>query len=178
VGLTGTFASGKDTVAEYLQKMGFEHFSLSDEIRKIAAERGLGISRDELRNLGNDIRSEFGADYLPKRVLKRAKSAKVLISSIRQPAEIEYLKRRGDFVLIAVDAPVEIRFKRLKKRNRPGDPKTIKELIEKEKKEMQSNGKNAQKLHECMLKADEIIINDGDFKKLYKEVDRVLARRS
>jgi len=178
IGLTGTFASGKDTVAEYLEKRGFEHFSLSDEIRKIASERKIITTRDNLRELGNTLRNEFGADYLPKRVLKRAKGKKILISSIRQPAEINYLKKRGNFVLIAVDAPIEIRFKRLKRRSRSGDPKTLRGLIEKEKKEMQSKGKNVQKLHECMLRADYIVVNDGNFNELYKEVDRVLSKRT
>jgi len=177
IGLTGTFASGKDTVADYLEKRGFEHFSLSDEIREVAAKRGIEATRDNLRELGNSLRDEFGADYLPKRALKKAKSDKILISSIRQPAEINFLRKQKDFILIGINAPIEVRFERLKKRDRFGDPRTLEELKEKEEKEMQSGGKNVQKLHECMESADYVVINDGNFDKLYKEVDRVLSKR-
>ena len=176
IGITGTFASGKDTIADYLEEKGFEHFSLSDELREIAKEKGIDPTRDNLRELGNASRDEFGPDYLPKRVLQRAKSDKVLISSIRQPAEIEFLKKQEDFILIGVDAPIEMRFERLKKRNRPGDPRTLEGLKEKEEKEMQSKGKNCQKLHQCMQMADFTIANDGNYQELYKEVDRVLSK--
>lgn len=178
IGLTGTFASGKDTVADYLEKRGFEHHSLSDEIRKVAAERDIETTRDNLRELGNSLRDEFGPDYLPKRVLKKVRSDKILVSSIRQPAEVAFLRKQKNFILIGIDAPIEVRFERLKKRDRFGDPRTLEELKEKEEKEMQSGGKNAQKLHECMESADYVIINDGNFSKLYKEVNRVLSKRT
>lgn len=176
IGLTGTFSSGKDTVADYLENKGYEHFSLSDEIRTVAAERGIETTRDNLRELGNSLRDEFGPDYLPKRVLERAKSDKVLISSIRQPAEIDFLEKKKDFILLAIDAPIKMRFERMKKRARPGDPVTLDELKEKEQKEMESKGENAQKIHECIARADYVIENDGNFEKLYKEVDRVLSK--
>ena len=176
IGITGTFASGKDTIADYLEDKGFEHFSLSGELREIAKEKEIEPTRDNLRYLGNSVRDEFGPDYLPKRVLQRAKTDRVLISSIRQPAEIEFLKKQKDFFLIGVDAPIELRFERLKKRNRPGDPGTLEELKEKEEKEMQSKGKNCQKLHQCMQMADRTIVNDGNYQELYKEVDRVLSK--
>lgn len=175
IGITGTFASGKDTVAEYLEGRGFEHFSLSDELRKIAKEQNIEPTRDNLRELGNSIRDKFGPDYLPRKVLSKAKSDKVLISSIRQPAEIAFLRKQKNFVLLGIDAPIEMRFERLRKRNRPGDPKSLEELKEKEAKEMQNDSANAQKLHECMSSVDYIILNNGDFNKLYKEVDRVLS---
>ncbi len=39
LGITGTFAAGKDTVAEYLKTKGFSVFSLSDAIRDECAAR-------------------------------------------------------------------------------------------------------------------------------------------
>lgn len=47
IGITGTFAAGKDTVADYLKEKGFEHFSLGEELTDIANERGLAVSRDK-----------------------------------------------------------------------------------------------------------------------------------
>lgn len=40
IGLAGTFASGKDTLAKRLiETFGYEHASTSDMVRKIALER-------------------------------------------------------------------------------------------------------------------------------------------
>ncbi|OQA52159.1 MAG: hypothetical protein BWY43_00614 [candidate division WS2 bacterium ADurb.Bin280] len=174
VGITGTFAAGKDAVAEYLEEKGFEHFSLGHEIVDVAKERGIEPTRDNLRILGNALREEHGSDYLPKRVLEKSTKENVAIAGIRQPGEIEYLRNKPDFILIAVDAPIELRFERMKDRAREGDPQTIEELAEKEKKEMESEGKNVQKIHECMELADYKIVNNGTFEDLHKEVDNAI----
>lgn len=175
IGLTGTFAAGKDTVAEHLMTKGFEHHSTGDQIREIAEQRKIKQNRDVLRELGNELRDKFGSEYLCRRIIEeKAKTDKVVISGIRQPGEIEYLRTLGNFHLIAVDAPIEMRFERMKLRNREGDPKTLEELVEKERKEMESAGANAQRIHECMQMADSLVINDGDKEALDKKTDEIL----
>lgn len=174
IGITGTFAAGKDAVADYLESKGFEHFSLGHEIVDVAKERGIESTRDNLRILGNALREQFGSDYLPKRVLEKSTKEDVAIAGIRQPGEIKFLKTKPDFLLIAVDAPIELRFERMRERAREGDPQTIEELAEKEKKEMESEGKNVQKIHECMEMADYKIVNNGSFEELHKEVDNAI----
>lgn len=177
IGLTGTFAAGKDTVAEYLVEKGFEHHSTGDQIREIAEERGIKQNRDVLRELGNELRDKYGSEFLCRRIIEeKAKTDKVVISGIRQPGEIEYLRELGHFHLIAVDAPVEVRFERMQQRNREGDPKTIEEMVEKERKEMESAGPNAQRIHECMQLADSLLINDKDREELHEKVDEVLEK--
>ena len=177
IGLTGTFAAGKDTVAEYLGEKGFEHYSCGDQIREIAAERGLEPTRDVLRELGNELRDTKGSEFLARRIIEqKAKTDKVAISGIRQPGEIKYLRGLGKFYLIAVDAPVEIRFERMSERSREGDPKTLEEMVDKERQEMESASPNAQKIHECMELADALVINDGNREQLDRKVDEVLKK--
>lgn len=176
IGVTGTFSAGKDTVADYLAEKGFEHFSLGDEIREIAKERGIEGNRDAQRKLGNDLRDEFGPAYLAQRVIKKKAKDNVVIAGIRQPAEIEYLETLPDFNLIAVDAPIEIRFQRMQARKRPGDPETLQDLITKEEKEMNSTDKNAQKISECMALADFTIVNDGNMNRLDRDIDEILNK--
>ncbi|MCX6809626.1 MAG: AAA family ATPase [Candidatus Berkelbacteria bacterium] len=175
IGLTGTFAAGKDTVADYLEKSGFEHFSTGEEVAEIAREKGIETTRDNLRELANDLRDKYGPEFLSRRVMeKKAKTDRVVVTGLRQPGEIKYLKTFPNFFLISVDAPAEIRFERMKERNRPGDPKTLKDMITKEKKEMESAGKNAQRIHECIVMADYHLVNGGDLPTLYKHTDEVL----
>jgi len=177
IGLTGTFAAGKDTVADYLEKDGFEHFSTGEEVAEIAREMGIETTRDNMRELANKLRDEYGPEYLSRRVIEqKAKTDKIVVTGLRQPGEVKYLSTLPNFHMIAIDAPVELRFERMKKRNRPGDPTSIGAMREKEQKEMESKGKNAQKIHECIEMAEYKIINDGDFKDLYKEVDDVIGK--
>jgi len=176
VGLTGTFASGKDTVAEFLIKDGFEHHSLSDELREVAKERGVEPSRENMQKLGNVLRDESGDDYLARRAMKKAKSDQLVVSSVRQPGEVEYLKKQPDFYMVAVDAPVEERFKRMQKRARAGDPQTLEEMKEKEAREMASKENNAQQVQKCLEMADYTIINDGTYGDLKRKTDDVIRK--
>ena len=176
IGLTGTFAAGKDTVAEYLETKGFENYSTGDVVREIAQKKGIKLTRDNQRELANKLRDEFGPEFLSREIIeKKAKTDKIAVSGLRQPGEIEYLKGLGDFYLIAVDAPVEARFERMAIRKRKGDPKTLKEMVEKEKKEMESTGDNAQRIHQCMQMADKLVMNEGDRELLHKRVDEALS---
>lgn len=177
IGITGTFAAGKDTVADHLEKIGFEHFSCGEQVREIAVERGIEPTRDNMREVGNQLRDEKGSDFLAKRIIEqKAKTDRIVITGIRQPGEIKYLQDLGDFYLIAVDAPIELRFERMQARKRPGDPETLEELREKEAKEMQSSGPNAQRINECMEMADFHLVNDGDMEKLGHAVDEIVEK--
>ena len=80
-------------------------------IREHLRKRGLDASRDNLIAAGNALRRRYGADILARRVLKKVQG-KAVIDSIRNGREVACLKKQPGFVLAAVDAPVEIRFKR------------------------------------------------------------------
>ena len=118
IGITGWFASGKDVVSDYLKQKGFIVFSLSDFLREELSNRGVELSRDNLRNVGNELRQKFGPNYLAKVALKKIQKStnqNFAISSIRQPAEVAELKKMPDFSLWEISAPAKIRFNRLKK---------------------------------------------------------------
>ncbi|MDR2427358.1 MAG: AAA family ATPase [Endomicrobium sp.] len=69
IGLTGSYCSGKDTVADYIsQKHGYKHFSLSDVIREIMKEAGLEPTRENLITFGTNLREENGNGVLAKKV--------------------------------------------------------------------------------------------------------------
>ena len=71
IGLTGKNGAGKTEVSQYLVSRGFEYHSLSDEIREEVKKRGMEITRDVLTEVGNELRSQFGAGVLAERVLRR-----------------------------------------------------------------------------------------------------------
>jgi len=145
LGVTGYFAAGKDTVAEILTKNDFKHISLSDMIREELRRKDLEITIPNLRRVGNDLRENNGPGILGERAAEvLADADRAVVTSIRHPAEVEALRKLGNFTMIFVDAPVELRFKRSRDRERPGDPETLDDFIAQEKQQMQSDDANAQ----------------------------------
>lgn len=176
IGLTGPNASGKGEAAGYLKSKGFEYISLSDILREEAGHRGIEPSRENLIKLGNEMRSENGPSILASLSIKKLKDkGSYIIDSIRNPGEIETLRKIKGFRLVGIDAPVEIRFKRCLDRKRPGDPKTLSEFIEKEEKENIDRAAN-QQLGKCLKLADKIIINDSTLENFYKIIDETIEK--
>jgi|WetSurMetagenome_2_1015567.scaffolds.fasta_scaffold288693_2 dephospho-CoA kinase len=172
IGLTGTNSAGKGEVAAYLASKGFEYFSLSDELREIMKAKGIATTRENMISEGRKLRKEKGLGYLAELVLKKA-GKNAIADSIRNKGEVLALRKREDFILIAVDAPLEIRFHRAKERSRIGDGETLADFKAKQEKEM--HGSDAeQNLSECMKMADFTIINDSTKAKLYKKVEDAL----
>ncbi len=176
IGVTGTMASGKDTTSAYLQEKGFFHFSLSDAIRAECDKRGLPKDRDTLRNLGNELREKQGADILAKMAIETlaAQGAKnAVITSIRNPEEIKLLKKQGNFIFLAVNAPVELRYERAKSRHRESDFIDFETFKNQEEAEM-AGGPGKQNLAEVIKMADHILINDGTVEDLRKKINNII----
>jgi dephospho-CoA kinase len=176
IGLTGTISSGKSTVAQILVKKGFEHHTYSDILRREAKKRSIIATRINLQKLGNQIKKEsknFG--ILSKLIIENSKSEKIIADGIRTVDEIKELKKYPNSHVIAVDAPQIIRFKRLAKRKRTGDPLTFKEFKKIDDHENEGLSKG-QEINKCISKADFVINNSEDINKLKKEIDSILTR--
>ena len=175
IGLTGANASGKGEAASYLQSKGFAYYSLSDILRKEAGARHIEPSRGNLISLGNELRKKIGPSVLADLAAKKIRNKKknCIIDSIRNPFEIRALRKLNGFTLIGIDAPAEIRFKRLIARNRPGDPGALEEFIEKEKKENITSSTN-QQLENCLKAADFLIVNDSTIEELHKRIEEAI----
>lgn len=182
IGLTGKNAAGKGEAASYLKSKGFIYYSLSDALREEATKKGLEHSRENLINMGNDLRKRYGSNYLAiqindkiKRQLKHNKNQNFVIDSIRSPYEAKELMKNNNFVLVGIDAPIELRFKRLLERNRSGDAKTLDEFKKQEQRENLKNKAN-QQLDATLKLAQEIIINDSTLTELHDKVNNLVNK--
>jgi dephospho-CoA kinase len=172
IGLTGTNSAGKGEVAAYFKKKGYAYFSLSDLIREELRKIGKEATRDNLIKMGNELREKGGHDILARLVMEKVED-KSVIDSIRNPGEVEYLRAQKNFVLLAVDAPVETRYERAKLRGRAESASTLQEFINKEAEEMTDREKG-QQLHNCMKMADFLVTNDGSLKDLHRKLEELL----
>ncbi len=175
IGLTGKNGSGKGEVARFLTDSGYEYFSLSDAVRDEIAARGEEVTRDRLIATANRLRAEHGAGVLAERILaKLGPEVHAVVDSIRNPFEVEALRRRRDFFLVAVDADPEIRFERVKARGRENDPTTYEAFLELEAKEAHSPDPTTQQLNRTAEMADAVVSNDGTVEELREQVRQVI----
>lgn len=171
VGVTGYLASGKDTIAEMLISKGFNHYSLSDELRSILKDRGIEITRENLQQIGNELREKYGSEYLAERVIEKAKKPAV-ITSIRSVGEASFLKSRG-MKLIFVDAPIKLRYERIIRRKREGEEVLTFDQFKAQEDVEKGASSSSQQLHLVAKLADFMIINNGTLEQLKDRLEGV-----
>lgn len=172
IGLAGTFASGKDTLAHYLvQNNNFLHFSTSDMVRQEAMKKYGSIERPILHKTANELRHEKGAGILSELAITNFKAkleerddySGLIVSGLRSIGEAKAIKKAGG-VLIFVDAPAELRYQRMIERQRDGESKlTLEEFIDGEERELRAEDPNDDASFNILgIKdmADVVIIND------------------
>lgn len=176
MGITGTIGSGKGTVVEILKEKGFKHFSARALITEEIKRRNLPVNRDSMVLVGNDWRNKYGASYVAEELYRRAKIAggNAVIESLRTVGEIESLRMKGDFMLLAVDAEVEVRYERLHKRGLETDDVSFEQFSAQEQREFISSDPNKQNLSACIELADHLIINNGSVEELKRKIERIL----
>ncbi len=175
IGLTGKNGSGKTAVCDYLESRGFECHSLSDEIREEIRGRGREITRDALIEVGNEMREKSGPGVLAERILRNLESDRnYVIDSIRNPHEVEILRRRPDFTLLAIEADEAIRFERSRKRDRESAAQTLQQFLAEESRELDSDNPASQQLNATRQKADLTVSNSGTLDELHRSLDELL----
>ncbi len=97
-----------------------------------------------------------------------------IIESIRTPGEIDFLKKQGNFILLAVDADPRIRFERIKLRASETDKINFETFAANEKREMTSGDPNKQNLAKCIEMADIVLNNNGSISHLIDQLNQTL----
>ena len=178
IGLTGTLGAGKGTVVDFFQRKGFKHFSVRGFLIKEIEKRGLLVNRDNMVLIANQLREMHSPSYIVEQLYEKAKekAGDCVIESIRTTGEVEALKKKENFYLIAVDAEPEIRYSRILIRQSETDNISYDEFLENEKREMFSDEPNKQNLSSCIKMADFILNNDKSFDELYKQVEEIFKK--
>ena len=178
IGLTGRNASSKGTVASFLKESSYVYHSLSDTLRDELKRRNLEESRDNLIMIGNSLREEGGPGILADLMISNLTSLENhIVDSIRNPLEVKSLRREYEnhnFSLISVEASPEIRYERLKQRNRAGDSSSWEEFLAQEKLEERSSDPNKQQIFETINEADYHIDNSGSLSELKNKIRKII----
>jgi len=176
IGLIGTNGSGKTTACAYLEKKGFKVFSLSDILRNIARDRALPLDRDTLTQLGSELKSAHGTDYLAREAYNAFaadQDTDVAFDSVRHVDEVLFLKEKGA-VMIGFDAPLPVRFERIQDRQSATDQVSFEDF--KRQDEFERYGKGyGQNINGCLAHCDHKISNTGGLTEFHGQLDAVLA---
>ena len=159
-------------MASFFVKNSYAYFSLSDVIREELRKTNQEITRDNLIRTGNAMRQKATPDILARLAAKKIRG-KTVIDSIRNPKEVEFFRTQKNFLLLAIDAPAEVRFERVKKRGREESAASHQEFLAKEAEEMGTD-ESGQQLLACMRMADHTIINDGTLEELHAKLEEFL----
>lgn len=175
IGVMGRIGAGKDAVAEYLvNNYGFQQIAFRDLVVEEAHRRGLDPTRENLAVVQKDCRARYGDDYFPKEVVRRTETSKardVVITGIRTSTDARVLKEHfGDKIrLVLVDADAGVRFQRMVKRRRLGDPTVFEDFKEQER--LENEHFDSEK---AFAQADVTIDNSGTLVQLQEKVDRLV----
>lgn len=179
IGITGTLGAGKGTIVDYLvSRKGFRHFSVRGYLIKALKQQNKPVNRDTLTGLANELRALYGPSYIVDQLFEEAAQIKspAIIESIRTPGEISSLRRKGPFVLLAVDADPELRYSRVIERKSETDSIDFETFKANEQREMHSHDPNHQNLAECIRQADHRLTNNGSTDELYEQVEQILTK--
>jgi len=165
IGVTGAFGSGCTTVGKILEKEGYEYISVSSYLKKEASIDFSKLSPQETRKVLQDIGNKKRKKGLGKLINKclfalgKHKGKNVVVESLKNPGEIEALKKYPNAVVIAIDTSFEQRQKRILTKEYGDDLAQFKKDDNREKGEALKYGQNLQK---CVDMADILMNNDQE----------------
>jgi len=182
IGLTGPFGAGCSWIADDLRdRCGWRRYSLSETMRELAPSLLDSVDKEKLtspkfrsyqQDVGDEIRNkDFYA--IPTRVVnkiaedeesdKSLESLDIVMDGIRNPGEMTYLRNEyPNFFVVAVFAPVDVRWDRIYKRgDYDGDQYAFERDDTRDSGELEPGW--GQKVQSCVDRSDILISNERQF---------------
>ena len=136
--VAGMPGSGKSVLSRTARELGLPVYVMGDVIREEAARRGLEPTPANLNKVARSLREEYGPAVVAERTAQKFREGEeaVLVDGVRSLDEVKVFQRYGDVVIVAVHASPRTRFERIRRRNRPGDPRTWEEFVSRDLTEL------------------------------------------
>ncbi len=175
IAFVGMPASGKSEASAVARILKIPVVSMGDEVRAEAVRRGLPPTDENIGGTGTALRRDEGMDAIARRCVPKIREHKqeiLVIDGIRNIEEINFFKKQfgRDFSLIAINAPFEVRFERVKKRARPDDMVTVDELKRRDDRE------KGWGLAKAMDFADKTLNNTDSIEEFQEEIRKLLLK--
>ncbi len=176
IAFTGMPASGKSEAVQLATDKGIPVVRMGDLVWEETKRQGQPLDDKHVGQVANEMRKQHGMDVWAVRTVERInsfkKSSMVVIDGVRNMEEIDHFKKvlGPDFLVVAIDAPDEMRRKRAITRGRTDDSKDLKDLEERDKREIRWG------LQKVIADADIVIPNNGTIDAFRKRVATVMQQ--
>lgn len=169
--IAGMPGSGKSIIVDVAKELNIPAYTMGDVVREETLKRYGTIAPELMVKTSKLLREEFGEDVIAVRTLERIREDHciVLIDGVRSLKEVEFFRKHGTVVIIAVHASPGTRFKRLLERRRPGDPSNHEEFTRRDLTELGFG------LGHVIALADYVIVNEGLPEEAREKARRILA---
>ncbi|MBN1454818.1 MAG: flagellar hook-basal body complex protein FliE [Methanomicrobia archaeon] len=177
----GAPASGKTVAATVAKDLGIPVITMGDVIRDELQRRTLPVTDENAGSIANELRANEGLDAIAKRCFPRihdlmvrggteAEHKLIVVDGIRGSAEVEAFKREfgQNFALVLIDAPLSLRYTRIKNRGRGDDLLSLAEFKTREARE------NRWGMGEAMKQADYVVRNEGSLRAFKERIKALL----
>lgn len=160
IAIAGGIGSGKTTLAKTIKDSwpGSEVMTMSTFIiEKLRSMGNAQPTRAELTEYVQKQRRVVELEYWTKMVIEAAQNrgiARLIVDGVRTPCDAKYFLAHGG-TLIFIDAPLELRFQRVRERARVGEPQTEEGLWQALRADWCSGGEFGTDLAECRRLATE-----------------------
>ena len=175
--LVGMSGSGKSVAVDYLTEKGYPKVYFGGMIYKEMERRGIlrtpdGESEKKFRE---EIREKEGKDWVVKQVIEEVKDLidagqkRIVLDGVYSWTEYVILKKEfpGELTFVAIVLPKKLRYKRVAER--PDRPFNHAEIMERDRSEIENLEKGGP-----IAASDYYILNDGDVKKYYEDLEKIL----
>lgn len=177
IATTGMPGSGKGEVLKFFEKKGIPAFVMRTVVQAELEKRGIPVNNQTLREFATELRRKEGPDVVARMCVPAItglakKHDVVLIDGIRGYVEVKFFKKTftKDFTLIAIHAPPQLRFERLKVRRERWDMSEWDEFVWRDEKELGWG------LGEAIALADFVVDNSGNLKQLHDQLEKILKK--
>ncbi|UCD14172.1 MAG: flagellar hook-basal body complex protein FliE [Thermoplasmatales archaeon] len=176
VAFTGMPCSGKTEAVEIAKALGIPVIRMGDMVWEEVKNQGLELNDENVGAIANMMRKEHGRNIWARRTVDKIKSLNlaniIVVDGIRNIEEVNLFKKElsNDFVIIAITASHELRKKRALSRGRKDDSNDIKDIEERDKREVGWG------IGDVIALADIVISNERDIDEFRIRVKQVLQK--
>ncbi|MEA3283059.1 MAG: AAA family ATPase [Euryarchaeota archaeon] len=177
IAFVGMPASGKSEASRVAQRCGIPVVVMGDAVREEAERSGLDPNDANIGGLADRLRAAEGMDAIAKRCVPAIRKLygaadTVVIDGIRGLIEVDCFRREfgGDFVLIAIDTPIDTRLKRITGRKRSDAITNMESLKARDEREIRWG------IVEAIASADRIIRNTDKIGRFRREVESMISK--
>ena len=183
IGITGTIGAGKGTVVEYLKSKGFRNYSSSSLLGELVEKEGSPRRREFLSRMATKLGQEYAGGVVEKNYHQKYQKElpeHAIFEAIHRQSEAHFVKSIGGFI-IAVDADIETRYKRISGRKEGTKDDVTFEQFKADANVEDEGGGDEQRdnnIRAVIREADIVLMNEGTVAELTEKIDLALTELS